>query len=294
MTRRRMEGHSRRMRLAVLTDVHLAPPGTADGHWNNPVLLSRSAELLDAATEAIASQDVDHVVVLGDIADAGDAPSHTRALRALTRVGVPVHVVPGNHDVGVRSDTLASAAAGVDGVTALDPRARPLDADVAACGVRLTSDDGGETCSTLGLPAALDPAPPLLLVASHYPVLSQKPRLYARGLRYPGDLLDRRQLQRAVAARGAPTVVLHGHLHTAVDIVHAGLLQLGFAALVEWPHAWALVEVDTTARTVDVTRSTVRDSPPPLVDTALAPASTRWRHDGAAWQRLAQAAVDGP
>jgi hypothetical protein len=200
-------------------------------------------------------------------------------------------VVPGNHDVGVRSDALPSAAVGVDGVAALDPRPRPLAADVAACGVRLESDDGGRTCRTLGLPAALDPDPPLLLVASHYPVISEKPRLYARGLRYPGDLLDRRALQRAVAARAAPTVVLHGHLHAAVDLVHANVLQLGFAALVEWPHAWALVEIDAAGPAVAVTRHSLCAAPPPVVDTVLAPSSASWRHDGTSW-RLAQAVLD--
>jgi hypothetical protein len=162
---------------------------------------------------------------------------------------------------------------------------------VAACGVRLTSDDGGRTCRTLSLPAALAPDPPLLLVASHFPVLSQKPRLYARGLRYPGDLLDRRELHRELAARPGPTVVLHGHLHTAVDLVHANLLQIGFGALVEWPHAWALVEIDAAGPAVAVTRHSLCAAPPPVVDTVLAPSSASWRHDGTSW-RLAQAVLD--
>jgi hypothetical protein len=113
--------------------------------------------------------------------------------------------------------------------------------------------------------------------------MSVKPPLYARGLRYPGDLINRRELQGLVHNRRAPTLALHGHVHAAVQLCHAHLLQIGCSALAEWPHAWTFVELDPHAMTVTVTRRIVRDGNPD-VDTDLAPAHIQWRHDGVAWR----------
>jgi 3',5'-cyclic AMP phosphodiesterase CpdA len=281
-----------RLRVGIVTDLHLAPPGTADGRWNNPVLLSRSGELLAAAVAAAAEQ-VDHLLVLGDVADGGDDVSEAEALDAVLAAGAQVWAVPGNHDLALDPNALPAAAARTGRVVVLDAEAQRLAAGVAVCGVRLASDDGGRTCRATGLPERLDADPPLLLVATHYPVLSVKPRLLARGLRYPGDLTNRRDLQRVLAGRAAPTVALHGHVHAAVDLAHGHLLQIGCAALAEWPYAWTLVEIDPATTTIAVTRHPVRDTPAPAVDTALAPASTSWRHDGTTWHRPGMGAQPG-
>jgi calcineurin-like phosphoesterase family protein len=281
------------IRIGVLTDLHLAPAGAGDTRWNNVVRVSEARELLAAATARVTGQ-VDHLLVLGDVADRGDEACQVDALTALAAVGVPVWAVPGNHDVSLDPEALVRAAARVPGVEVLDARTRMLGEHVAVCGVRLVSDDGGATCTARDLPLELDRDPPLLVVAGHYPVLSAKPRLHARGLRYPGDLLNRRDFQHVVAGRPRPTLAFHGHLHTAVDLAHAHLLQIGCAALVEWPHAWTLLELDPSARSVTVTRHTVREGAIPDVDTALAPARSTWRYEGVMWQAKAEPAKPAP
>jgi hypothetical protein len=198
-------------------------------------------------------------------------------------VGVPVWAVPGNHDVAVDCDRVLAAADGTDGVTALDPRPRALAPGVDVCGVRIASDDGGSTARAVRLPEALPDDDPLLVLATHYPVLSVKPRLHARGLRYPGDLVNRREVERLVSARTAPTVVLHGHVHAAVTVTSGALLQIGCAALVEWPHGWTLVEVDTGAAGVAVRRRRLSRAAPPVTDTTLAPSEADWRYAAGAW-----------
>ena len=273
------------LRIGVLTDLHLAPSGARDKRWNNVVRVSEARELLAAATAAAAGQ-VDHLLVLGDVADRGDEACQVDALTALAAVGVPVWAVPGNHDVSVDPEALIRAAARVPGAEVLDSPTRTLGEHVAVCGVRLVSDDGGHMCTARDLPLELDGYPPLLVVVSHHPVLSGKPRLYPRGLRYPGDLLNRREFQHVVAGGPQPTIALHGHLHAAVNVAHARLLQIGCAALVEWPHAWTLLEIDPTGPSVTVTRHTVREGAIPDVDTALAPARSTWRFDGVMWQAL--------
>ncbi|MBE8158683.1 MAG: hypothetical protein HAW59_04770, partial [Betaproteobacteria bacterium] len=55
---------------------------------------------LNAAADDIMSRHADAfaVVVLGDIADKGDAVSYRLAARALSRLAPPVYLLPGNHD----------------------------------------------------------------------------------------------------------------------------------------------------------------------------------------------------
>jgi 3',5'-cyclic AMP phosphodiesterase CpdA len=117
------------LRIAVITDIHLAPAGVADGRWNNPLLLSRSRDLLEAAVAAAAAERVDHVLVLGDAAG-GDEASAERALQAAARTGVPVCAVPGNRDVAAEPDVLPRAARRA-GVVALDAQVRSLAEGVA-------------------------------------------------------------------------------------------------------------------------------------------------------------------
>jgi hypothetical protein len=51
----------------------------------------------------------------------------------------------------------------------------------------------------------------LLLWASHYPVLSQRGRFRAAGLRYPGDLRNLSHVAKRIARFDGPVLVLHGH-----------------------------------------------------------------------------------
>lgn len=295
VARRRGDEHCRgyrtmrtasRLRLAVLTDIHIAPQGSVDGRWNNPVVVSQSRDLLRRAIAEAAAARVQHVIVLGDAADAGDEGSAVEALEIAAGAGVPVWAVPGNHDVAAGIDAVTRAAdTGGSALVALDAEARPLTRGISVCGVRITSADGGRTCRATGLPARLDPGPPLLVVATHYPVMSVKPRLKARELRDPGDLVNRRDLQRAVAARPAATVALHGHVHVPVQLAHAQLLQIGCAPLAEWPYAWTLIEMAADARTVVVTRHDGSGLPPD-VDTILSPRRAVWQHDGILWHAL--------
>lgn len=281
------------VRLGVVTDVHLSPPGTPDGLWNNPTLYSRASELLDRVVAALAEEQVDHVIVLGDAAHRGDRASAVDALSAISRAGAPVWSVPGNHDVATDPETLPAAADSVTGVAALGPAPRPLASWVDVAGPRLVSNDRGETCEAIDLPATLESAAPLLVWATHYPVLSAKPSLHQRRLRYPGDLVNRRALQRLVQTRTAPTLVLHGHVHAAVAMTHRQTLQVGCSALVEWPHAWTLVTAAASAQaglTVTVERRVLDGGPPPIADSVFTPPFTRWGYLAEHWQ-TDQAAV---
>ncbi len=274
------------LRLGVVTDLHLSPPGTPDGLWNNPMLRSRSGGLLERVAAELADAQVDHVIVLGDVTEMGDRSMGIEALTACREAGAPVWVVPGNHDVAAEPLALSAAADQVAGVGMLSPTSQALGPWTDIAGPRLVSQDGGVTCRVAQLPPALDSAAPLLVWASHYPVLSGKPWLHRRGLRYPGDMVNRRVVQSLIGTRVAPTLVLHGHLHASLAVTHGQTLQIGCSALVEWPHAWTLITVEQPtpdSPTVAVERRALDTGPPPVADTVFMPAHTRWRCRSGNW-----------
>ncbi len=86
------------MKLDVLTDVYLCPPGTAPDGWQNPYAFDRGDALLAEAIAVHRTDGVDALAVLGDLADSGDASSLGRAVRLLADADLPAWVTGGNHD----------------------------------------------------------------------------------------------------------------------------------------------------------------------------------------------------
>lgn len=273
------------MRLAVLTDMHVCPVETADGTWNNPTRYSRSRDLLFEAAEAVRRENIDHVVVLGDISNDGDQGSVVDALVTLTRLGRRVWAVPGNHDVMAQPCTVLAAAEVVPGANALSSSPVVLDGDLSIAGVELESADEGRTCTATNLPDRVPNDPGLLVWASHYPVLSVQGPMRARSLRYPGDLINRSEMERAIAERSRPTLVLHGHVHAAIGATRAQMLQIGCAPLVEWPHAWTLLDIDRAPMgwVVRAERRPVVDDEA-AVDTTFSAAVCAWTFADRSWR----------
>jgi 3',5'-cyclic-AMP phosphodiesterase len=76
--------------LAQLSDLHL---GAA---WDGVDPLPRLARVIEAILGL--PNEVDAVLVTGDLSDDGSGESYQLAREQLDRFGVPVHVLPGNHD----------------------------------------------------------------------------------------------------------------------------------------------------------------------------------------------------
>ena len=239
------------IRFAVLSDIHLSPAGTPDGSWNNVTRKSVSADLLRAAVAEIAAAGHERVLVLGDISDDGSPELIRAALAAIGSAGLTTWAVPGNHDAARDQRALDLAAEPLDGCVLLPRRPVQLDDAIALVGNGLRSTDGGLTCAATSLADVTAVTAQLLVWAGHYPLISQAEVLLAAGLRYPGDLTNLAAVRRAAERQAGPILVLHGHLHTAVTAQDGRILQLGFPALVEWPHAWTDVRLDVSpARTM--------------------------------------------
>jgi len=101
------------LHLAQLTDVHLGPlPPFWPWHWNVKRVMGYvnfrtkryafddPARVL-AVTRDVRAQNVDHVLVTGDLANLGMPAEYVQSLEWLEMIGSPddVTLIPGNHDV---------------------------------------------------------------------------------------------------------------------------------------------------------------------------------------------------
>ena len=282
-------GNGRAARFAVLSDTHISSAGAQDGVWNNAIRRSCAGEILQAALAGIVGLGHSAVLVLGDISDDGSPEMIQSALSLITEAGLTAWVVPGNHDAAQRPDALDTAAGPVGACTVLHRTAQRPGPGVVLVGAGLESADGGQTCTAVQLADVAGCADGLLLWAGHYPLLSQQARLRAAGLRYPGDLLNLRHARQAAERFAGPIVVLHGHLHTAVTRRAGRVLQLGCPAVVEWPHAWMDVTVETGTG-----GTRVRASTRPIAgewstcerNTQLAEPEQSWQFDHGHWHAV--------
>lgn len=117
------------VRLLLTTDLHyltprlLAAKGFLDGSAAQGTIMTRYLDpIVDALVDDVVAQRPDAFVCLGDLAFDGEVPSHEDLAAKFGRIqdaGVPVLVLPGNHDVHPRctdgSRTTAETFAGLYG-----------------------------------------------------------------------------------------------------------------------------------------------------------------------------------
>ena len=278
----------RGMRLSLLTDAHLVA-SPADDHralrFHNAYELEAGQAILARAVDAAVEARPDAIVLLGDLANDGDAEVLQRAIEVASRPGIPVWAVAGNHDVIGRGDGLATAAAasGRD-VTVLGDRGIGVGG-FTVVGVAVTTDDGGETGRGPAPVGAHDAGDEPLLVLSHLPLLSLRAEIEAAGFPYAGDLTNLAEVAGAVLARRTPTVVLSGHLHARVARSEGPLLQLVFPALVEEPHEIAVVDLERDGTACRVGSRTLRVFEGGGGTAALlGPARASWRGGPDGWR----------
>ncbi len=265
------------MLLGVVTDLHWTARPGGDAAWHNPYDLAGLAARVRAAADWFRTEGVAAVAVLGDVGNGGHAEEHEPALALLAEAG-PLLVVPGNHDLGVRPDALRRAAGALGERAAVAPFVRTLG-DLVVLGVDLASEDGGLT-SRGALPRAQGTAAGRL-VLSHYPLVSQAAHLAGRGFAYPGDLLNRQELE--PGGGEGPTLVLHGHLHARIVHRAGAVLQLGFAALVEHPAEAAVLEVAVEDGDLRVAQQVRSLATLPHVRTPVLTQERAWRLGEGGW-----------
>ena len=97
------------MRLGVIADAHLSPPGTRVSAFHTGYESPYTTAAYRLALRRCAKEDVDAVVLLGDLSQSGDAKPLETGVRLAAETGRRVWAVSGNHDCFERVDALEVA-----------------------------------------------------------------------------------------------------------------------------------------------------------------------------------------
>jgi 3',5'-cyclic AMP phosphodiesterase CpdA len=197
-------------RLLQLSDLHVVAPGSlASGRLDTPALLRAAIDVLLDRLDAIGP--IDAVLLTGDISDDGCAESYDMARTELARLGLPLLVLPGNHDHRERFRSAFSDLPGVPETGLIDwvidvegTRVIGLDTLIEGQGAgRLRSE------SLAFLSESMDSARdrPIVLALHHPPVRTGIRFMDAIGLENPDDLALH------LAQSEVPVRILAGHVH---------------------------------------------------------------------------------
>jgi 3',5'-cyclic AMP phosphodiesterase CpdA len=89
-------------RFAVISDPHIALPHTIYNSPNRFHLVEVSIPALEQILQVLESQDLDFLLIPGDLTQHGERENHEWLADRLKRLPFPTYVVPGNHDVITR------------------------------------------------------------------------------------------------------------------------------------------------------------------------------------------------
>jgi predicted phosphodiesterase len=224
------------VRVGVVSDIHVTPDLAKTGRWNELLHYDRSLPRLAKVLDWFAGEALDAVFVLGDLTEDGDLESLRDALDALASgLDVPGYVLAGNHDaaiehLGQEVDARPPLALVNDGLVRTVP-----------FGTAHQQWHGGYRFTVDVVAPDTDD---LLILASHYPLITRQRALEARGLRYAGDIEDIEAQTAALSARRAPTVVLTGHAHVGDAHAEGRVLQLVNPPVVEGDGWASIVAID--------------------------------------------------
>jgi Calcineurin-like phosphoesterase len=265
------------VRIGVLSDLHceLEPAGS---RWINvfePEHLDRRA---DTALEWFSEARVDLILLLGDVVQFPNPSDLAHVLARLAAAEVaPMATVNGNHDL--RLGEVFAESAREHGIRLLHEE--PLElAGVAVTGVAVGR--GPAPPQYVGEIVGLGSAADFVVVASHFPVLSEAARVSGAGLPYAGDLVNRAELEGELRSDPRPKVVLSGHIHARCSSHDVPLLQFMVGALIEPPFDATIVDIDTT--TLRVRRTARRLGDVALTDPVFAADEELWQKTGDGWE----------
>jgi calcineurin-like phosphoesterase family protein len=239
------------MRLGIVSDIHVVPAGTPSVTWHNPYPFDRATEFVEKAVAFFNERELDAVLVLGDLTHFGDEPSTRQAVSLLSRLNAPAIAVAGNHDTALPMTDWRVLVDGAGAGRLTMANGAPLATAPALRGIGAINrvDEPRGYHIPEGAVEAPDGDP--LVVFGHFPLLVREDEALARGLKYAG-LFHWGSDEARLRERTAPTVHLHGHLHIRHSVIENAVLQLGFAALIEPPHAVALLEINDRDGGLDV------------------------------------------
>jgi 3',5'-cyclic AMP phosphodiesterase CpdA len=224
--------------IAVLTDLHLAPPGDHDGSERE---CARAQSLLRCAAERLSRAARPAVtLLLGDLVDDGRAASAPELYHlvadAVRAVGSPVIAIPGNHDGEAFFEVFPRPAivdhAGMRFVCLLDPEEPEYNARRTPEGLAL-------------MRAAREGYSGPIVALQHVPVFPPGT------VDCPYGYLNASEVVEAMREQGI-TLAVAGHYHAGFDLVPLeGMCFHATRALCERPFCFDVLTTDGTQVSVE-------------------------------------------
>lgn len=192
--------------IAQLSDLHLADDD------------ARPAEALRRAVDAVLAMPAgpDCVVLTGDLTDHGRPAEYALLREELTRLPMPVHPVPGNHD-----DVTALLSA-FPGIPSANYAVTAGDTRILCCDSTVPGEAGGDLSDPRWLDETLAEAPdtPTVVAMHHPPFAIGVPWIDGMGHAHPERLAD-------VISRHPQVVrVISGHVHAGTTTAFAGTVAV--------------------------------------------------------------------
>lgn len=213
------------MRIALVSDTH-----TNHGMPDDQPLYRGH---LDQVIAQVNAAQVDLVLIAGDLTESGDARDQIDFQSQVAGFQAPVHVVPGNHDIGNKATAESAGTVTTERCVAFERAHGPAFWSVTCCGVRIVAINSpilgsGLLCEAeqwvflereLAQPGAL---PTLLL--THYPPFTQRPDEPSD--RYWNIEPEPRRRLLALLRQAGVTLVLSGHLHSPRYLQQDGITYI--------------------------------------------------------------------
>ncbi len=251
-------------RFAVLSDLHIALPKTV---WQNLArihLVEVGIPALEVALDRISKENIDFLLVPGDLTQHGEAANHAWIAERFARLPYPVYVIPGNHDIPVLKANEQSIAADefpgfyrmlgyedtslhyytheiLPGVRLISLNSNTFDVDGKQVG-RMEESQLQWLRQTLSKSQTAKDE--LVMVMIHHNVLEHLPHqsTQSMGQRYmlenASDLLV---ILRAYNVK----MVFTGHLHIQDVAYQDGIYDITTGSLISYPHPFRVFQYQT-------------------------------------------------
>ncbi|MDQ3965065.1 MAG: metallophosphoesterase family protein [Actinomycetota bacterium] len=276
------------MKLGIIADAHLGPPGTRVPSFHVEYESADTIVAYRLALRRCVQEDVDGVVLLGDLSHSGDDESLKAGVRLAAETGLMVWVVSGNHDCFERVDALTEAVrrVGADNVRLAAPEGEVVEEGLRVAGISVTSGHWGYTADDRPDVSKWEDDPVVWL--THYPMISFAEKVSEAGLVYGDDLEDLEETTRPLLARSAPAIVVNGHIHVRYACVMGEVLQVSCGALIEPPFEVTFLDLYEP----ESGRISVRAASVPLVSSlpvhvpTLSSPRQEWVFEAGAWRSV--------